>query len=356
MFDNAALNLKKEIKYLPDNSCLANRLIYEGYRFSFTRAIDVSLVLNDIDLANISYNDLNIIAVSGKLNFQSKYSDIHAVEGIIDDAPEIVVNTNNFCGIDGILPDLYVEDYVLYNRQTKNAVTGFFDIFNHHFSILKYLFCKKQVVSCLSTSIEHSIFGKIISSMAGFPFEEAQEDARDIPDLIFRQQFRISTQNLFWRWTRSADSLKIAIASFFKVDVDVEQFVGGFTTPVPFSELTRIGTRYSNYNNLGQNTILGEKIWDSMMGLRIHIKSLKIKQYIDFLPKPSTKDRPFSKLEKLKKIVKMYVPIGMKVQLMFHLQDEQMVNSHLGGVNRLNKDMFLGQTDVNHKVCFTEHI
>ncbi|MDR2075038.1 MAG: type VI secretion system baseplate subunit TssG [Holosporales bacterium] len=317
---------------------IVDRLIYEGYRFSFTKAIDWSLKVSGLTLDDIS--------VSGKLNFQSKYTDVYTIEGIKDGVPEITVNINGMFGIEGHLPDPYIENYILYNKNNKQAVLDFLNIFNQKILSLRYLYDKKQITECLSVPINKSLIGNVI-----YKISDMQDNASpSLPD-----QFRISSQNLFWRHTRSAESLRVMLSSFFDSDVEIEQFSGGFTDPISESETTKIG---QNYNSLGKNTILGSKIWDSMQGIKIHVKSLNIEKYLEFLPAKSKNDNEFSKLHKMKEIIRMYIPIGIEAQIVFHLAETYIKDrrAHLGGISRLNKDMFISGQHVDDSTCFVESL
>jgi predicted component of type VI protein secretion system len=145
------------------------------------------------------------------------------------------------------------------------------------------------------------------------------------------------------------------LSSFFNIDVEVEQFCGGFTDSAPESETSKLG---QIYNSLGKDTILGNKIWDNMKGIKIHIKSLSLKKYLEFLPAKSKKDDEFSKLHKMKEIVKMYVPVGIETQLIFHLAETNIKERRacLGGIGRLNKDMFISGRHIDKSTCFIENL
>jgi type VI secretion system protein ImpH len=317
---------------------IIDRLMYEGYRFSFTKAVDWSL-----SMSNLSLEDLPI---KSKLNFQSKYTDVYTVEGIKDGSPEITVNISGMFGIDGPLPDPYLEDYILYNKNNRQAVLDFLNIFSNKILSLRYLYDKKQITECLSTPINESLVGNIMCIMGG----TQDGSSKSLPD-----QFRISAQNLFWRHNRSAESLRVMLSSFFDVEVEIEQFAGGFTDSVDEYETSRIGR---SYNSLGENTILGNKIWDSMKGIKIHIKSLDWEKYLEFLPTKSGRDNEFSKLHKMKEIVRIYVPFGIDVKLVFHLAETYIEEKRacLGGIGRLNKDMFIRGRHIDNSTCFVENL
>ena len=154
------------------------------------------------------------------------------------------------------------------------------------------------------------------------------------------EQFKISAQNLLWRYTRSATGLQTILSSFFKLPIKIKQFSGDFIE-IDKNEQTTIGIRNGNYNTLGKDTILGNKIWDQTRGIDIIIGPLQFHDYIKFLPKLSLKDEKVSSLQKMKEIIKNYVPYGIVTKLYFYLDKCQVKEISLNNLSRLNKDAFL---------------
>ncbi|MDR1488547.1 MAG: type VI secretion system baseplate subunit TssG [Holosporales bacterium] len=318
---------------------ILEKLIRHPEKFSFVKALDIILALDK----KYTIRDIN---VKSKMNFQSKFHEVHSVNCIKSNSPELTVNIGGIAGIEGTLPDPYVEEYSLYNRYSKNEVSEFYDILNNKMLSLLYFFYKKNVIYCSSNPIEKSQIGDILNKLSGIVSDNSQVPA----------QFKISAQNLFWRNCRSAEALRIIISSFFEVEVKIEQFNGSFIKVSNSEELSRIGIKYGSYNVLG-NAILGNKIWDSTNGIIIHLISLEFPKYISFLPKISKKDQKLSKIEKLKEIVKLYVPYGIHVKIVFHLNPGNVKGTILNQVNRLNKDAFMagGQHNLN-EIHFVEDI
>jgi type VI secretion system protein ImpH len=217
------------------------------------------------------------------------------------------------------------------------------------------MFLKRHVAECSSVPIDRALIGNIISSLSGFGFNNP--DNRELFDNAHvPHQFKISSQNIFWRNTRSAEFLKIIISSYFNVKVSIEQFVGSLTPSVPKDEMTCIGSVKNNFNKLGKETILGSKIWNTIKGINVHIHSLDINRYSEFLPKISDLDEKVSSLQKMKEIIKMYVPLGIGAKIIFHLDTKNVTETRLSGIKRLNKDAFI--TGVHHEknTCFVEHV
>ena len=170
-------------------------------------------------------------------------------------------------------------------------------------------------------------------SLSGLAFNAHSESG------IIPEQFKVSVQNLFWRHTRSSSGLKAILESFFKVPIEIRQFEGGFIQ-APIGEQTSIGKK-GLHNKLGKNSLLGDKIWDATKGITILIGALNFEQYTKFLPKKSAQDQKFSALQKMKEIIRLYVPHGIDVNLHFFLDQCLVKETLLNGDNRLNKDTFI---------------
>lgn len=305
---------------------LYQELITSPESFSFVKAVDVAAKVCGLKFVEIKSN----------INFSSKFNDISKVEGLHDGIAEIHTNLGGISGIEGTLPDCYLEDFILFNRETKKSIIDFLNIFSERILLLQYLYLKKQNVESLSSPIENSFIGDIIFSLSGIDSKVAQ----NIKNSNIPEQFRISAQNLLWRYTRSASGLQAILTGFFKVPIKIKQFSGEFIE-ISTNEQTAIGNRKSKYNKLGQDTILGNKIWDQSRGIDIIIGPLSFQNYLKFLPKLSKKDEAVSPLQKMKEIIKTYLPYGIKAKLYFYLDKCQVKEMLLNNINRLNKDSFI---------------
>lgn len=340
---------KKSIKKsLPHQKVFCNtlyeKLIFHPEKFSFVKALDV-----------VSACETEVVEIKANVNFSSKYTDISAVEGLKDGIVEIYTNLPGIAGINGSLPDCYTENFITFNRESKRAVLDFFDIFNDRMLSLRYTFLKRQNVETLSDPIERSVIGNIIFSLSGFNFNlDRAKSLKATVDQSIPEQFKISAQNLFWRSTRSSSGLKVMLTSFFKVPINIKQFVGEFITSRP-GEQTLIGKK-GNYNTLGRTTMLGNKIWDSTNGIVVEVGPLDFNEYLKFLPKSSVRDQKFSPLQKMKEIVMCYAPHGINVTLRFILDKCFVKETTLNGVNRLNKDAFIFGMHASQNAFFEERI
>lgn len=329
---------KKEIKPIVHNKSLCDKLIFNPEQFSFVKAIDVAVAIT------------KKVEIKAKVNYSSKFSDISVVEGIKDGIAEIYTNIQGIAGIEGILPDCYVEEYITYNRASKKAVSDFFDIFNDRILSLRYKFMKRHDLSALSVPIEKSVIGNIIFSLSGFGFEKKHEK---FSNSLIPEQFKISCQNLFWQNTRSSEGLRVMLSSFFDIPVKIKQFSGGFVEIDKLSQ-TSIGNKKNKFNELGKNSILGNKIWNESKGIDIIVGPLNFDTYTKFLPKPSSLDQKTSQLQKMKEIIKTYVPFGLDVKIHFYLDKCFVKETFLNAGKRLNKDSFIVGTHNSQTTHFIE--
>ncbi|MDR0630538.1 MAG: type VI secretion system baseplate subunit TssG [Holosporales bacterium] len=320
---------------------LVDLLIFSPQKFSFVKAVDVALTYQ---------NNKNIpksINIKSRINYSSKFSDISIVEGVKDNCIEMHVNIQGIAGIEGALPDCYVEEYITHNNQVaKKAISDFFDIFNDKILVLRYRYMKKYDPTCISTFLSKSIFGKIMFCLAG-----DHQDKALIPE-----QFNISSQNIFWRNARSAEGLRILLSSFFEIPVKIEQFVGAFVEADKALQ-TSIGNRIGRFNKLDQDSYLGNKSWEVKNGIRVIVGPLDFEKYTAFLPRKSLLDQRVSKLEKMKEIIRSYIPYGINVSIFFYLNECFVKGTFLNKKNRLNKDSFIfGNHTAINNTSFCERI
>jgi type VI secretion system protein ImpH len=257
-------------------------------------------------------------------------------------------------GIEGSLPSCYVEEYITHNRLSRQAVADFFDIFNGRMYWLRYQFHKKHDLSCITSSLEHSVFGNIGFSLSGFG-DRLSVANQSLATALIPEQFKISCHSFFWRSTRSSEGLKIILSSFFDVPVRIQQFIGAFD-PADKSLQSAIGTSKYRFNTVGKDLILGNKSWNTMKGINVLVGPLNFEEYIRFLPKSNRLDRMVSPLQKMKEIIRAYVPCEIQVQLSFHLDECHVKGTLLNGVHRLNKDAFIYGDHSRGNASFTETV
>ncbi|MBR1479696.1 MAG: type VI secretion system baseplate subunit TssG [Alphaproteobacteria bacterium] len=317
---------------------LFKKLVFSPEKFSFVKAVDVA----------ISVCGSEFVKLKSQVNFSAKFSDVSAIDGLLDGIGEIHTNIGGIAGYDGALPDCFTEKFLTFNKNSRTAITDFFDMLNNRMLSLRYSYSKRLDTASLSVPVERAVIGRIIFSLSGLGWNAAE-------NTCLPEQFRISAQNIFWSSTRSSSGLKTLLSSFFRVPISIEQFCGGFVE-VSKDEQTVIGSSVCRYNRVGKSCILGNKVWDAAKGIRIHIGALKYEDYLRFLPKKTMADRDASPLQKMKTMVKMYVPYGIDVSLHFHLERCSVDETLLNGAKRLNKDAFITGIHRTETAHFSERV
>ena len=335
MFRLFSRKVQKKSRRTPKSS-LVEQLIFSPEKFTFSKAIDIALLSQGVSLQNLSYESIKVISLKSSINFSSKYSDIKYVEGIKDGRVEIMTNLPGIAGIGGNLPEVYVEDYILYNRDSKKEVIDFLDMFNSRLLAARYLFLKKYDVSCLSDSLEDSAIGKMLFSLAGFDSSKKSK----LNKSLIPEQIKVSCQNFFWRYSRSSEGLRTILSGFCKFPIHIKQFSGKFIE-VEKQYQTAIGQKLGRYNSLGKESYLGNKVWDQMDGIDIFVGPLDFENYLKYLPRKSKRDQELSPLEKFKNIIREYVPFGISVNIHFKLAKCFINEFRLIGTKALNKDTFI---------------
>ena len=294
------------------------------YNFSLTKSLDIITL------------HTKYFSIKHNLSFSPKYSEISSVEGIYERHVELYTNISGIIGIDGTLPNVYIEQYILYNRNSKQAIRDFLDIFYSRYIQLYYKFLKNNIISCISDQLENTVIGKILIKMSGY------NEALDFYNKYYSNislQLAIATHNIFWQAERSINGLRILLQDFFNIPVKIEEFVPKLIT-VDISEQTRIGSQTGKYNVLHRSAILDRKHWNLTDTINVIIKALQFDQYIEFLPKYH-KDNAYSKLQKLRDLVKMYVPFGITAIVKIYLQKGIVIGTSLNRSKRLNRDAFI---------------
>ena len=152
----------------------------------------------------------------------------------------------------------------------------FLDMFNHRFLLFFYrAWAQARPVVNLDRPREDrfAVYVGALEGMAGDKLR-GRDDIGDFAKLFFA--------GLLGRQVRNRDGLVALLTSYFRVPVQVEQFVGHWM-PLPPRERTRLFPGEPGAQ-LGCGTVLGARIWDAQHKFRIWLGPLTLSQYESFLP------------------------------------------------------------------------
>ena len=134
------------------------------------------------------------------------------------------------------------------------------------------------------------------------------------------------------RQTRNAEGLRAILRHFFRVPVEIEQFVGHWMA-LGVPERTRLGRDGAV---LGVAAVVGSRVWDRQHKFRLRLGPLTFADYEDFLPGGI-------RLRKLVDWVRLYVNFEFDWDVRLLLQKEEVPPMRLGQGRRLGWTTWLGR-------------
>ncbi len=136
---------------------------------------------------------------------------------------------------------------------------------------------------------------------------------------------------LLGRQVRNAEGLVALLHSFFRVPVEVEQFVGDWME-LAVRERTQLNGESAR---LGDSAVLGGRVWDRQHRIRIMLGPLSFRQYASFLPGGAN-------LRKLVDCMRTYLSFELDWEASLTLAREEVPAAQLGREARLGWTTWLG--------------
>lgn len=189
-----------------------------------------------------------------------------------------------FLGPNGPLP-LHLTEHARTRLLNSGDATfvRFLDMFNHRFMLFFYR-AWAQARPTVSLDRPHddrfTVYIGALEGIAGVKLRQ-RDDVGDFAKLYFA--------GLLGRQVRNRDGLVALLTSYFRVPVQVEEFVGHWMH-LPPREQTRLYPDDPSAQ-LGRGTVLGARVWDRQHKFRIWLGPLSLKQYESFLPGGKAIDR-----------------------------------------------------------------
>jgi len=253
-------------------------------------------------------------AVNNSLAFPP--SRIHAVDWPPDGRPKVTVNFMGLTGPMGVLPFAYTEFVRDRARAKDRTLADFFDLFNHRMISLFYQAWEKYRFFVAYERDQQDRFSKYVMSFVGLGTQglENRQCVRDESFLFYCGLLALQP--------RSATALEQILSDYFKVPVEVEQFVGAWHAVSASDQCCfEAGNEYSE--QLGVGAITGDEIWDLQSRARLKLGPLTIEQYLDFLPT----GRAF---EPLKSLLRFFSGNELEFEIQLILKREEVPACELG--------------------------
>lgn len=266
---------------------VADGLFEEGHRFSFVQAVrlleEMSVHPQRTAPAEGADPAREIVRFRHAVRLDFPASDVEQVQRPLDDGPvEVTVNVLGLAGVLGPLPPAVSELIVERSFRKDTAFRDFLDIFNHRLVSMLYR-ARKKYRPALDTRGPHR--GRVASVLHAFL-------GLGTPHLLERMKIDdralLPYTGLIVDRHRSTVGLVRLLADYFEIAVAVVPFRGRWHA-LEDDDLTRIGESGAN-RVLGQNAVLGARVWDEAASIEVQLGPLTFTQFVDFLPRGRSYD------------------------------------------------------------------
>jgi type VI secretion system protein ImpH len=260
---------------------IADMLDREPYRFEFFQAVRLlQRMYPRRGVAGRFNNPGDEVARFGSVaSVAFPASEIQSLDRTTAPA-QMRVNFMGLTGPQGMLPLPYSALVVDRMREHDMSMRDFFDIFNHRAISLFYQAFEKYRFTIPYERGERDRFSHHILALIGLATPGLQERLKPegLPDdsLLFYS-------GLLSMHPRSAVSLRQVLLDYFRVPVEIEQFVGVWR-PVEEESQCSLGEGVTYSERLGFGAVVGDEVWDQQSRIRIRLGPMTLDQYEDFLP------------------------------------------------------------------------
>jgi type VI secretion system protein ImpH len=182
-------------------------------------------------------------------------------------------------GAGGALPNFYTELFAQREVLHRDrAARAFLDIFQHRALVLFYEAWRKHRLAVQYQADRHNRFTPLVLSLAGLGQRSLRQ--RLAADGGVQDESLAFFAGTLQRRPVSPVQLQRMVVEYFRVPVRVEQFVGRWFD-LPAEGASLLGQQNGV---LGQSAVMGERIWQRDLRLRLSIGPLKRADYERFLP------------------------------------------------------------------------
>lgn len=271
------------------------RLYQEPWRYSFFQAVrliqnvfgrkkEIQKKLQPVGTGAAPAQE--IVKFSSPPSMAYSTSDITAVSDTRHEAVSAVEMKTSFMGVagtHGALPTHYTEFMLKRQRAKDTALRDFYDLFNHRAISLFYRAWQKQR---LPFSYEtHKVHGSPdrvdLITNALLAFVGRRVTAQDTRDSISNSEKILFLGGVYASSQRSPVTLAGVLSDYFKVPVNIEQFVGEWGEMYE-DDCTYLGYcngRAGQKNRLGDSAIIGTRVYCVESRFRIVIGPLKNEEF-----------------------------------------------------------------------------
>lgn len=241
-------------------------------------------------------------------------------------APRLQVRLFGLLGPNGPLP-IHITEYA--RERLRNAgdptLSRFLDLFHHRFLALFYRAWAQAQPQVNRDRPHDDRFAAYVGAFIGMA-PAAFRNRDTVPDLA-----KLFHAGSLIRQVRNAEGLRGILQHFFRVPVEIQEFVGHWLplSPRERSSLTRGGAP------IGAGGVLGGRVWDRQHKFRVRLGPLSLPQYESFLPGGEM-------LRTLVDWVRLYSCFEHDWDVRLVLRGEEVPRVQLGAGRRLGWTTWLG--------------
>lgn len=196
-------------------------------------------------------------------------------------AVEITPSFIGLLGLHGTLPVHYTEQVIKHVRGHREySGKAFLDLFANRAVSHFYRAWKKYRLPLHYETDKEKNFLPMMLALSGLGFSSLRNRLQATPGKIDDESIAFFSGLLRQR-PFSAESLHRVIAGYFGEQIAIEQFVGAWYVVPAEQRLILAG---EGGMRLGVDTLVGERVWQRNLRLRIHIGPLSYRRYLAFLP------------------------------------------------------------------------
>lgn len=269
--------------------------------------------------------------------------------------PRMTVNFIGMTGPSGVLPRHYTERLLVEVRgEEKSALRDWLDLFNHRIVSLFYRAWEKYRFYLpyergQGRDRDLDTFSRCLYSMVGLgfpshrgrfrvtyatPLVRAEPDAE--PAIAEKELARLDDSaflrfgGLFAHRPRCAVSLEAFLRVYLQLPVKVHQFQGQWLQLNADSQ-GAVGMRNVR---MGQDSVVGDRIWDMQSKVRIRLGPLSYEQFLEFLPDRTALTRR-KRIFLLAQVVRFCLGAEMDIEFQLVLRQDEVPTVQAGPHSRL---------------------
>ena len=286
---------------------VVKRLFSHPYEFNFLQAVRLfqKLVPDSTEVGTTLTPKEDPILFSSRYTYSLPSSDIYRIL-VVDEKPLMEVNFWGVAGPHGSLPAPLSEKVEERNREGDFALKEFLDIFNHRLLSVYYRVAQKYSFVLSPKTSTQTPAGQMMCAITGV---DPERDGYASISTSALMQYA----GIMWQRPRSAAGLEQILSDYFKVPVNIEQFVGSWVD-INRRQRSFMGDKRGRNNKLGRSTFLGKRFWQSGNHFVVHVGPLTTEQFHAFVPT----GRGYAEMCDM---IRFYAPLELTFQLKMSLKE-----------------------------------